>query len=170
MGSSAGPFDAPLEIVRRLTIVFCFYILIGDITMDGWSTGPISGGDVRFLRSSEPGSSPGRSGVHGMHGNEAACTPTSPPLLGLGRASSFHLRSKHYYLQRADATSRATTYVGLPSRRTYRVRASPFFRLHLALCLRLRVSVKPAPVGDSQSVPLVGAPLSASINENESAP
>lgn len=128
-------FDAPYEVVRRLTIIFRFCVLVGDLMMDEWSTGSLSGGDVRVSRGLELGS-PGRQGVDGVHINVTP-SPASPPSLGL---VVLHHRSQHYNLQRGRATSRTTAIIGLNPRRTHRVRAFLYFRLYLVLCLRLWVS------------------------------
>lgn len=75
-----GPFDLMYEVIRRLTMILVFCVLIGDLTAERWSIASLSGGgNVQDPRSSRP-ESPGRRVVDTVHGVVNACLP---PTLGL---------------------------------------------------------------------------------------
>ena len=67
-----GPHDLIYEVTRRLTIIFRFCVLTGDLTAEGWSIGPPSGdGVVRDPRDQEL-RSPSRRGDDSVYGDVAA--------------------------------------------------------------------------------------------------
>lgn len=68
------------EVVRCLTIIFPFCVLMGDLTVEGRSVGSPSGhGDVWDPRDPEPGSL-GRHGVDGVHDDIGGDLASPPPL------------------------------------------------------------------------------------------